>query len=191
MGLQLALLELYDVTTVEEVDSTIEQWILYWMNVVVASTVPMRLLTAVPFLVWNYRAYINLLALGHASVDWKPFMAPVSWLIPVFNLIAPCLIMRELRWRSDPEAEVVGKSNPALQYVNLWWGAWILSLVMKLISNSLNASASTLADHVQALRFNIATHAVLIVCGLLAVWLILSVDRLQLRRYAAPIAEFH
>lgn len=187
-GLSFVLHSVYEVDDVGQIDAVFEQWLLDWINVSLVSMVAVRLVTAVPFMVWFYRAYANLLALGHRSLDWKTYMPAVCWFIPVFNLVAPCLIMRELRWRSDTRAEELGKANPSLQLVNLWWGAWIVGFVLSYVGNALKTSVSTLAGRVLAERCDIATFIVVIACAVLAMWLIVTIDSLQLRRHALQIA---
>lgn len=193
IGVSFALLSLYDVDAVEQIDPAREQALLFWLNAGFIPMIVVRLVTAIAFMVWMYRVYVNLLALGHAAVDWKPWMAPLCWLIPFFNLVAPCLVMREILWRSDPRAEELGKNHPALQTVHLWWAAWIAGIVLSWIGNRLGFAASTLADHVLVTRCDVATSAVLVVCGILAIWLILCIDAMQMRRHTAllqPEAQF-
>ena len=189
MWISIALLLLYNVDDVAEIDPEMEQSLLFWLNMSFVAMIAVRLLTAIPFMVWMYKVYLNLLALGHASVDWKPWLAPICWLIPVFNLFAPCLIMREILWKSDPQAEVLGKNHPALQMVNIWWAAWIGALFMSWIGNRLDFAAQSLPDFVFATRWDVGTSVVLIVCGVLAIWLIIDIDGRQLRRSARQLPD--
>src|SRR5687768_13675980 len=71
MAISFALLSLYDVDHVEQIDPAQEQSLLFGLNVTFIGILATRLLTAIPFMVWMYKVYVNLLALGHAAVDWK------------------------------------------------------------------------------------------------------------------------
>jgi hypothetical protein len=66
--------------------------------------------------------------------------------------------------------------------------------VLGWFGNRLDYSATTIGDYVLATRCDIATMVVLMVCAVLAVWVIISIDGLQLRRLAqleAPQAALH
>ena len=88
--------------------------------------------TVVFFIRWFHAAYSNLLALGQPELRYKPGWAIGAWFVPFLNLWRPKQIADDI-WRgSAPDAptlhEVGWKSRPVPGLLNLWWGAWIVSV---------------------------------------------------------------
>jgi Domain of unknown function (DUF4328) len=82
-------------------------------------------LAAIVWLVWQYRAHVNLRALGAQGLAFPPAGAVGSWFVPVGNLVLPYLAMRELWRAADPEAGPSDwkrvRTTPLLP---LWWVGW-------------------------------------------------------------------
>jgi hypothetical protein len=84
--------------------------------------------SAVTFLMWFYRAYRNLPALGNAHLAHSPSGAVGWWFVPIAYLVVPCQIALEI-WRgSDPKnLELKWPQKPASAWlVGVWWTLYLL-----------------------------------------------------------------
>ena len=76
-------------------------------------------------LLWFYRAYSNLPALGTAQPRFSPGWAVGYWFVPVLNLVRPCEAMLELASGSDPGRTPDGRKEGYRPRWNLliwiWW----------------------------------------------------------------------
>jgi hypothetical protein len=76
-------------------------------------------------LLWLYRAYCNLPALGTERSKFSPGWAVGYWFVPVLNLIRPCEVMLDLAWGSDPGNTPSGRKEGYRPRWNLliliWW----------------------------------------------------------------------
>lgn len=76
-------------------------------------------------LLWLYRAYCNLPALGVERPRFSPGWAVGYWFVPVLNLIRPCQVMVELAQGSDPRNTPSGRKSghrPGWNTLILvWW----------------------------------------------------------------------
>jgi hypothetical protein len=76
-------------------------------------------------LLWFYRAYLNLPALGTAQPKFSPGWAVGYWFVPVLNLVRPCEAMLELAAGSDPGRTAEGRTEGYRPRWNLliliWW----------------------------------------------------------------------
>ncbi|MGH2809179.1 MAG: DUF4328 domain-containing protein [Actinomycetota bacterium] len=93
--------------------------------------------TAIVFLIWFYRAYQNMAALG-VYARWSSGWAIGAWLIPILNLFRPKQMADDIWRSSDPTLPenpghlwLSGKVAPLLHY---WWAAWILSSFAPLLT---------------------------------------------------------
>lgn len=142
----------------------------------------LRVLTGVLFVAWAYRVHCNLLSLGHMELDWKPIAGLVVWFIPLVGLVLPCLVMREIAWRSDPRAESLGRDNPSLVLVNWWWGVFLVSPITFCIQLLIPDALESLPDAL-TFRWNVTLYLSVIVSGALACWLVLHINAQQAERF--------
>ncbi|HVA98437.1 MAG TPA: DUF4328 domain-containing protein [Bacteroidia bacterium] len=85
---------------------------------------------------WFYIKYRNAHLLSHLQLTYKPIWALFSFIIPIFNLVAPYKIMNDL-WivqNKDMSIEQNGKN-----IIKTWW---ILSIIIFIASRYLNIQAS-------------------------------------------------
>ena len=90
------------------------------------------LVSAVTFLMWFYRAYRNLPALGNTHLAHAPSGAVGGWFVPIASLVVPCQIATEI-WRgSDPKnIDLKWPQKPrAARFVGCWWGCFLLMCVV-------------------------------------------------------------
>lgn len=142
----------------------------------------LRILTGILFIAWMYRVHCNLLSLGHKDLNWKPIAGVVVWFIPLVGLVLPCLVMREIAWRSDPRAESLGRDNRSLVLVNWWWGTFLVSPIAFCIQLLFPESLEALPSDV-AFRWNVMLYLTVVVSGILACWLVTRINAQQGERY--------
>ena len=85
------------------------------------------LVTAVPFLMWIYRANVNCRGFA-TGMKYSPGLAAGGFFIPFANLVYPCAAMQEI-WKvsQNPEEWQMEKASVL---VGFWWGFWLLCAVL-------------------------------------------------------------
>jgi uncharacterized protein DUF4328 len=148
-----------------------------WIVIVIA-------LTAIPWLLWQYRAHANLRALGVSGLKYSPGWAVGWWFIPFANVVVPFLVMRELWKASDPEASSLDWiARRATALLGLWWASRLLANVFLQIGFVLDDNLNALSDlRTEAWMFVLANLA-LLGFGALALALVRSIDQRQARKY--------
>lgn len=87
------------------------------------------------FLRWFRRAYYNL----HCKFDSLSFLEGwtiVVWFIPIFNLMGPYQIMKEMfvKTREYLEEKGVERTHLAsVRIVNIWWALWVFWIIHELV----------------------------------------------------------
>lgn len=131
---------------------------------------------AVPM--WMRRCYSNLPALGATELRWSPAMAAGAWFIPFGSLILPYLVAREL-W-----AKPGGRSVPSWPLLELWWGAWVATLVLNLVGHiDVSSDGITFGAEGRDPFNSLATLAAL-VAGALLILITRRITRRQRHRYS-------
>jgi heme/copper-type cytochrome/quinol oxidase subunit 2 len=143
-------------------------------------------LTAVFFLMWQYRAYKNLPALKIRNPEFTPGWTVGYWFIPILNLFRPFQIIREL-WNEsdpdfDPELGFLSHSLGAPTIISWWWAFWILSRIGGNISNTLANKESAIKDSSFALAL-IFTCVLSSAAAILAIQIVRSITQRQELRF--------
>lgn len=83
--------------------------------------------TCIPFGMWIYRASKNTRALGATGLRSSPGWAVGSYFVPIVNLFAPFIAMREI-WQAsaDPGNWPAARRTPLLGW---WWFLWLAAAV--------------------------------------------------------------
>lgn len=87
------------------------------------------LATAVVFIIWFRRVRLNAEVFGPSMQQMKPGWAVGAWFVPFANLVLPRRIAGGI-WTASAQTNTDGsrRTVPAT-VMNLWWGAWVCSLV--------------------------------------------------------------
>ncbi len=86
--------------------------------------------TLVLFIVWFYRVYANLGALGAGELRYGIGWAAGAWFVPILNLFRPKQIADDIWRASDPERGEGGwRGGPVPVVYGVWWTAWLAWLV--------------------------------------------------------------
>jgi Domain of unknown function (DUF4328) len=102
-----------------------------------------RLACAIPFCIWFYRAYVNLLGLGNEFTSFKPGWAPGSFFIPFMNLVRPQQIAREI-WMNSKNDEAATNTG----IVNRWWAFWLAGNIISYIGSRFTNKLSSFSTGV-------------------------------------------
>jgi hypothetical protein len=90
------------------------------------------LLTAIVFLSWFRRSYLNIQVFG-AHLPHSPGWAVGAWFVPILNLVRPKQIADAIWKASDPRLpHPVDPSWTDVKvpvFVHLWWATWILTAI--------------------------------------------------------------
>jgi hypothetical protein len=64
--------------------------------------------TGIAFLIWSFRGHRNLRSLDARYLEYSSGWAVWAWLLPVYSLVGPYLLMAEV-WRESNPAETPGR----------------------------------------------------------------------------------
>jgi hypothetical protein len=168
-------------TDASQIDPAVEADLFQWESLLNITNLLVRLILIVPLLVWMYYAHRNLEALGHRKLDAKHVWAVLCWFVPVLNLFAPYLVLRELWWRSDPAAKDDPESAAAPHPVFAWWLMWLGAMATAFALRFL-PNATSLAEAVGSLKVRLLYAAFEMAAVPLAMYVIFKVDRNQFQR---------
>ena len=87
------------------------------------------------FLMWFYRVYANLEALGARDLTQTPAWAVGYWFIPVLWFYLPLQAAQEMWQNSDPDTRRDPRDVPWSKLVSVWWVVWVLAFWLSVASN--------------------------------------------------------
>ncbi len=97
------------------------------------------LICVIFFILWFVRAYQNIqIHLPNSRFRYKPWVAVVSWFIPIWNLFGPYQIATDLFDRTERYlvSEDAMDLTPKYDLVKgTWWGLWIISAIIIRVSH--------------------------------------------------------
>jgi uncharacterized protein DUF4328 len=147
-------------------------------------------ITAIFFLIWIFRAYKALEALGHPSEQFTPGWAVGYWFIPFLNLYRPYQIVKEL-WLKSAAASAAARADsevappaapvsaPAL--IGWWWAVWLIDNALGRALMQQVRTADTLDELIRMSQTAIFSDLFSLVPAALAIAIVRGIDRLQLR----------
>lgn len=108
--------------------------------------------SVVAFLLWLHRAYYNLHQLPARQPRYAVGWVVGAWFVPVFNLVRPYRIVREV-WQRTQQAATGHVAAPAT--VLPWW--WAALLLQAVVGRVAGASGSAFSNHPVAQDVPLAT----------------------------------
>lgn len=173
--------------TAERSDMIYRGVILLWIIVSV--------ITAIAFLMWFYRARKNLQYFDVPGPLYSPVWAVIGFFIPVFNLIRPYQVAKEI-WKSSGRLEDTNVNNaggddePVSVIVKLWWGAFIISGTAAWIAKLHSSIGDDLVQNLlNKTGWIIAGEIFTVIGALLAITMIIKIDARQSRRHAQILSQ--
>jgi hypothetical protein len=141
--------------------------------------------TAVLFVVWTYRAYRNLPALGAPDMRFGKGWAIGGWFVPILALWRPKQIVNDI-WRTGDE----GLPANALQrewgvvavpaMLTFWWAAWLVTIFGDRIATRYGSDA--LAHERTRITALLISSIAKLVAALAAAWMVSHASRRQQAR---------
>ena len=161
-----------------------------WSDLLVGAVgllqVAIFLSTVIFFLMWLYRAYGNLRALGASHLESSPGWAVGWFFIPILNLFKPYGIVKEIWRKSDPQIassqEVTASpANPPLFFL-AWWITWVISNILDNITFRLALRAETPEQMLQLAQVELFANVFNIPAAVLAALVVKNINRRQEER---------
>ena len=145
--------------------------------------------SAVSFLVWFYRAYLNLSFLRAPELLTTPGWAVGVWFIPILNLFRPYQATREIAVYSGPNYKGGASATDigAPDLVKIWWGLWIITLFLSRFAKQLAKN-----DNVEMMTMcgiDAMLAVFVISTGAMAVLIVRQITSDQNRRYKKLASE--
>jgi hypothetical protein len=139
--------------------------------------------TGVCFLVWIHRANANVRALGAQGMTFSPGWSVGWYFIPIANMWKPYQAMKEI-WRASAnptrwQDEARGGLLP------WWWALFLSSNILGNISFRLRMSARSVDDFMSSTAFGVASDAIGVVLGFVAIALVTAIFNMQVAQ-ASP-----
>ena len=157
------------------------------------------LITGVLFLMWIYRAYWNLKALGARKPAYSPGWAVGYFFVPFINLVRPYEIVKEI-WRgSNPDVGVseelakqrglsLGQYSSTSRLVGFWWVSWLAANIINYLTAKLSGIADTPDEFLRATFASMLGDALSVIAALGAMLVIKKIDDMQEEKYARQAA---
>ncbi len=133
--------------------------------------------TAVPFLMWIYRANLNAIGFGGTDMKFTPGWSVGYYFIPILNLFRPYQSMKEIWQVSHDPANWKSVSVPPL--VGWWWALWLVSNFLGYFTMQFSFKAETLDDIKALTGLFIFSEMVGAVLCLVAIAMVKSIARKQ------------
>lgn len=146
------------------------------------------IITAVVYIQWFRRAYFNL----HTKVKGLSHdegWAAGAWFVPFLNLFRPYQIMKELYRESSKLLEAHGndfRNSLNLNFVNLWWGMWVITNFISSGTTRRALRAETIDDFIQSTSIEMFASGVSIPMTLLAIKVVYDYSNIEPMLYQLP-----
>ncbi len=102
-------------------------YLFFWVSILVLI---INFISVIYFIKWFRRAYYNTHLL-HQNCRFEVERAMNSWFIPMYNLIVPYLIMKEMFEKNSRLLKITVKKT-VFFLINAWWFLWLIAIFLKL-----------------------------------------------------------
>jgi hypothetical protein len=139
------------------------------------------LVTAVVWLVWQFRVRSNLAALGATNLRYPPGWNIGLWFIPLVNVVMPYLAMREIDRASEPRTGDAARRAARTRWLPpAWWSALVAQLALFSVGGGIgDQPGATVSDQIaRQIVLSIASFVLIVAAGS-AVAVVLRIDRNQ------------
>lgn len=144
--------------------------------------------TVVVFLMWIFRAYRNLPALGARELTFTPGWAVGWWFVPLANLVRPFEVTKEIWKASDPdnrdETGLKWKDLPIPSLLGVWWAFWIIQNIAAQASFRLSMNAKTPDQVLLGSRLDVLANVLSMVAAVLLIMVVRRITAREEERYA-------
>lgn len=147
----------------------------------------LAVVTPVLFVLFFWRAYTNLEALGVPRLRFEQSWAVAGWLIPVIAFFRPKQIADDI-WRGSdpaapPEQEPSWCRRPVPVLLDLWWVLWIVAAWMIRPADWLNHGVAKTTEQIAfSMLLEDAAMVAFIVSAVFAVVVVVGMSRRQQER---------
>lgn len=177
----------YGIGLVSDLENTTEQELLRFdavFGLVALGILASFLAAAVAYWAWSRRLVANVPALAGGEPNHSPNSAVWWWFIPFANFVKPYQIIADV-WRRLATTLHGERAN----LVVAWWVTYIVGNIVGTIYARLPA-AETVEEFNGQMSLNIAADALTVVAGVLAVRMILELEKRSTTRAAAIVAAY-
>lgn len=141
------------------------------------------LLTAVCFLAWIYRAYLNLKSLGATDLKYSPAWAIGGFFVPALNIVRPYQVIREI-WKSSAPAgrrstDPLWTREQTPLVIVVWWGSWLASGFLDSLAAFMFFGATGSGQLLVAARYRLTCDVISIAAAALAIAVVLRINARQ------------
>ncbi|MEE1750404.1 DUF4328 domain-containing protein [Streptomyces sp. JV184] len=145
------------------------------------------LATAVVSIIRFRRVRLNAEVFDRSMQSMRPGWAVGAWFVPIANLVLPRRIAGGV-WTASARTGTDGgwRTVPAT-VMNLWWGAWVCSLILSQFSYRLYLKAEQPQEIVDTTGLLVAADAFDIVAAVLAILFVRKLTRMQGERAALGV----
>ncbi|WP_097885849.1 DUF4328 domain-containing protein [Streptomyces sp. st140] len=140
------------------------------------------LATGVVFIIWFHRTRRNAEVFDPSVQRMGPGWAVGGWFVPIANFWFPYRVASGVWEASAQTRPDGGRRTVPRTPLNLWWGAWVVSLLAARVTGRLWERAGEPAEVVRAAGLVAASDAVDIVAAVLAILYVRAVTGMQVER---------
>ncbi len=162
-------------------------WLLF-SGLISLVLLPAFIFSVVTFLMWLFRIFTNLPAVGSDQTEFTPGWAVGWWFIPFANLVKPFQAVRTAWSENEPDVETDSEFLSSIQssaptFVGIWWAFWIIGNIISNLTSRLELAAKPGEEAILGYA-GIIESLVWIVAAVLAIKVVLGITDRQETRYA-------
>jgi len=143
------------------------------------------IVTAIFFLIWIYRAYKNLAALGAKNLKYSPGWAVGGWFVPFLNLVRPVQVVTEIWKASDPKVvdSASWRNSSLTVLIPAWWALWLIGNFIGYIVLRMTLTSETASELTASTWVLLISDAIDIPAAILAILVVRGINSRQEEKY--------